>query len=73
MTRAEIRRRHRELGVAQRDFALLRQKILLATLIALALAALVRASGANTYPISIAINATNVAITVGVAADIPTV
>jgi len=73
MTATQARRRHRELGVAEREFALFRRKILLALLVALAIAALVRASGASTHRISIAINATNIAITVGVAADIPTV
>jgi hypothetical protein len=73
MTAAQARRRHRALGVAEREFALLRRKILLAILVALTIAALVRASDTSRYRISIAINATNIAITVGVVADIPTV
>jgi hypothetical protein len=73
MTAAQARRRHRELGVAEREFALLRRKILLAILVALAIAALTRASSASTHRISITINPTNIAITVGVVADIPTV
>jgi len=38
MTRMEARRRHRELGVAEREFALFRRKILLAILVAVTLA-----------------------------------
>jgi hypothetical protein len=68
-----LRRRHRELGVAEREFALFRRKILLALFVAVTLAAVVRGFGAGTHRISIAINATNIAITVGLAANTPTV
>jgi hypothetical protein len=73
MSAAQIRRRHLELGVAEREFALLRQKVRLAILVALALAVVARATGADTNRISIAVHATKIAITEGVAADIPTV